>query len=309
MNDELALALDSCLDRINAGERLEACLADYPQLAAQLEPLLTAAVQTREAYSFTPAADGKQAARQRFEAAREQARVTSPANRRGAFGLLLRPLVWGPALAVVVALLVTFLGVQPAFSPGTLPIVPVASASGNFAFLISDDVNAIADFVSVNATFSRVGLLDGASGKWLEITPEVTSVDLTRVQGEATEQIWRGDVPAGDYRQVFIYIDNVTGVLKADGRTISIKLPSNKLHINAPFSVSDNSVTSFTFDITVIKTGSGNGNVKYIVKPVVSESGASQSAQHQDDRTADDRTKPTPPFTVPATGSQKPPKK
>ena len=149
-----------------------------------------------------------------------------------------------------------------------------------------------------------------ASGKWIEITPEVTSVDLTRVQGDATEQVWRGDVPTGEYRQVFVYVDSVSGVLKADGSTVSIKLPSNKLHIDAPFTVSDNSVTSFTFDITVVKTGSGRGNVKYILKPVISESGASQSAAPaRDDRTADDRTRPTPHSTVPASGGQKPPKK
>jgi len=310
MTDSLEQALDRCLDRINAGEAVEACLADYPRLAAELDPLLRAALQTRETYSFTPSAEAKQSARQRFAAAREQIRVSAPVRRRGPLAFLARPLVWGPALAVIVALLVTFLGVQPALGPGTLPIVPVASASGNFAFLISDDVNAIADFVSVNATFSRIGLLDSASGKWLEINPEVTSVDLTRVQGNATEQVWRGDVPTGEYRRVFVYIDTVSGVLKADGRTVSIKLPSNKLHIDAPFAVADDTVTSFTFDITVVKAGSGRGNVQYILKPVVNESGARQSpTSAQNDRTADDRTRPTPHSTVPATGGSKPPKK
>jgi len=308
MADSFEHALDRCLDRINAGEHIEACLADYPQHAAQLEPLLRAAVLAENAYSFTPSADAKQAALQRFAAAREQARISTPQRRRGAFALLARPIVWGPVLAVIVALLVTFLGVRPALSPGVLPITPVASANGNFAFLISDDVNAIADFTSVNVTFSQIGLFDAASGKWLQITPEITSVDLTRVQGDATEQVWRGDVPAGEYRQVFIYVDNVTGILKTDGSTVSIKLPSNKLHIKIPFEVSSSAVTAFTVDLTVVNTGKGNAKDKYILKPVAEESGASRSpAEGPNASNGNDRTGPPPKSTPPA--DDKAPKK
>ena len=298
MADSFEHALDRCLDRINAGERIEACLADFPEHAAQLEPLLREALRTRDAYSFTPSAQAKQAALQRFAAAREQARVHTPERRRGPFAFFSRPIVWGPVLGVIVALLVTFFAVQPALSPDFLPITPVASANGNFVFLISDDVNAIADFTSVNVTFSQIGLLDAASGKWLPITPEITSIDLTRVQGDATEQVWRGDVPAGKYDQVFIYVDNVTGILKADNSTVGIKLPSNKLHVKISFEVSDDTVTAFAFDLTVVNAGKGNDRDKYVLKPVLAESGVRRSPVEPTNSSKDnDRTGPPPRLT------------
>ncbi len=309
MADSFEHALDRCLDRINSGERIEACLADYPQHAAQLEPLLRAALRTRDAYTFTPSAEAKQAARERFFAARERARIEAPRRRRGWLGWATRPVVWGPVLAVVVALLVTFVGVRPALSPGVLPIVPVASASGNFAFMISDDVNAIGDFVSVNATFSQIGLLDAASGKWLQITPEVGTVDLTMLQGDASQQVWRGDIPDGDYRQVFIYVNSISGVLKRDGSNIGIKLPSDKLHVKAPFAVSDNAVTTFTFDLTVVDTGRGNDKDKYLLKPVVGESGASQAPADNNNGGGNDRTGPPRRTDQPINDESKSPKK
>lgn len=58
--------LDECIDRVNRGEALEACLAKYPEHAKQLEPLLRAMSQTKVAYSFSPAMDVKRVARQRF---------------------------------------------------------------------------------------------------------------------------------------------------------------------------------------------------------------------------------------------------
>lgn len=51
--------LDECIDRMNRGERMEACLAEYPEHARQLEPLLRAVTQTKAVYSFSPAAEAK----------------------------------------------------------------------------------------------------------------------------------------------------------------------------------------------------------------------------------------------------------
>ncbi len=294
MNDSFEQALDRCLGRVTAGERVETCLADYPQHAARLEPLLRAALTTQEAYSFTPSAEAKQAARQRFEAARERARLSQRAERRGWVGFVLRPFVWAP-LAVLIASVITLVGVRPALMPGVLPITPAPSPSGNFAFLVSDEVNAIDDFTSVTLQFSQIGLQDAASGKWLHITPETMSVDLTQLKGAASQQVWRGDIPAGLYRQQFLYVENVTGVLKADGRTVTIKLPSNKLHLTLPFEVSDNTVTAFTFDLTVVNAGKGNDKEKYLLKPVIGESGASSSLDQpsgQGNANGKDNTKP-----------------
>ena len=72
MANDFDRILDECIDRITRGETIEACLSDYPERAKQLEPLLQAMVQTKASYSFTPSADNKRAARERFDAALER---------------------------------------------------------------------------------------------------------------------------------------------------------------------------------------------------------------------------------------------
>jgi len=64
--------LDECVNRINRGESIEDCLGSYPEHSEQLQPLLSAMLDTQGAYKFTPSSEAKWAARQRFNAAREQ---------------------------------------------------------------------------------------------------------------------------------------------------------------------------------------------------------------------------------------------
>ena len=52
--DNLDKILDECIDRLNLGESIEACLADYPGHRGNLEPLLAAMLKTRDGYGYTP---------------------------------------------------------------------------------------------------------------------------------------------------------------------------------------------------------------------------------------------------------------
>ncbi len=156
----------------------------------------------------------------------------------------------------------------------------------NFRLLVSDEVNAIGDFESLNVVISRIGVQSGGeSGRWTEITPQATygvtgsgpvSLDLTKLQGDKAQEIWSGHMEPGSYSKMFIYVDEVTGELVDNpGEVITVKLPSNKLHLSVPFEVTESSVTSFVYDITVIAAGnSKEGRVKYILKPQISESGS-----------------------------------
>ena len=304
--------LDACLDRIQTGEDIESVLASYPADSARLRPLLQAALQTNRSFDFTPSPDAKRASRQRFDSALAELRESRRQKQPWFSRVALRPATWAAAATVVVALIVVYLGVRPALSPSApvvLPFTPAASPNGNFSFLISDDVNAIAEFKEVTVNIDKIGLQQTESDKWIEITPEVSSVDLTTVPGALTQQIWRGDVLSGNYQQVFVYVANVTGTLESTGERIEIKLPSQRLHLAVPFSVSDNTVTNFTYDMTVIRTGNGR-NAKYILKPQISESGASQVSNGSGD--TGNQQKPTVPDQRPTslpTPTKKTPKK
>ena len=269
--------LDECIDRISRGQSVEACLADYPDYAEQLEPLLRTMSQTQAVYSFVPSASGKTAARQRFDAARKGLEQKRREKQSFFAGVFTRPAVWATVAAVLVLLIGGFFGLRSVLEPsGTVPtqVSPEPDPAGNFVFLISDDVNAIDDFESLNVSIEKIGLLLGNTDGWIDFEPEINDVDLTMVKGDKTQEIWRGNIPEGQYNRVFVYITDVRGILKETGETVEIKLPSLKLHISKNFQVSVDTVTSFTYDLTVIATGNAQSGVNYILQPQADQSGA-----------------------------------
>lgn len=268
---EIENILDICLERLNAGDSVEACLANYPAQADSLRPLLMTALEASAAGAFTPSADAKRAARQRFSAAvaeREARRETVPVWSR-IFG---RPLVWVGAAAVVAVFLIGFLGIYPNLT--TTPVIPAANPEGNFQFLISDEPNAIDDFDHVYVTINLIEL-EGGESESVEIAPEIMEVDLKPLSGDNALEIWRGDVPPGEYTKVIIHVSQVRGIIAGGGDqdVVNIKLPSSKLQVNQTFTVSAEAVTSFVYDVTVISAGQKG---KYILKPQIGQSGTNQ---------------------------------
>jgi hypothetical protein len=141
--------------------------------------------------------------------------------------------------------------------------------TGNFTLLISDEPNAIRDFAHLWVTISSIGIQQGGeSGSWILLDPNPETIDLTEINGQNAQVIWSSGIESGEYRKLFLYVSEVTGVLVdgVDGEDPDIKLPSNKLQISKPFTLSEDSSIDFVYDITVIKTGSG----MYILKPQVS---------------------------------------
>jgi hypothetical protein len=147
----------------------------------------------------------------------------------------------------------------------------------NLRLLVSDQPNVITDFAHLYVTISSVGVLQaGNNSTWQQFTPSITTVDLTTLQGKNAEEVWSGNVTPGQYDKVFVFISNVEGNLTASagGGTANVKLPSDKLQISKPFTVSGNGTTSFVFDITVIKAGNSS---QYILEPQIASSGADQA--------------------------------
>lgn len=161
---------------------------------------------------------------------------------------------------------------------------PPATGNGvNFRFLISDEANAIADFDYLNVVISSIGLhRSGEDGGWIELDPdpdpdgdEEEGLDLTPLTGENAIVIWSGDVDPGEYNKAFIYISDAAGALTdaEDTETANIKLPGGKLHVSRNFTVDDDSVVNFVYDITVVKAGQSG---QYVLRPQIAESGAGQ---------------------------------
>lgn len=280
MIDNFDKILDECIDRLNRGLSVESCLADYPGYAEQLEPLLQAMLQTRKAYAFDPSESVKMEAKQRFDTIRERRAQKEQENPSWLSRLFGRRLAWAALATTAVAIIAAYFGLNQAFYPAVPVVNP--DPEGNFVLLISDDVNAIEDFESLLVSITKVEIISGGdSGERIQFKPETEVVDLTSVKGEKTQQIWRGNIPEGEYAKVILYVDGVDGVLKEEkilegtGPTVEVKLPSDKLQISKPFQVTAGAVTSFTFDVTVVSAGNEQSGIKYILKPQIGESGAS----------------------------------
>ncbi|QCS40920.1 DUF4382 domain-containing protein [Natrinema versiforme] len=120
---------------------------------------------------------------------------------------------------------------------------------------------------------------DGDGGdEWVEYDVDERTVDLTELKGANASMIDEFDLPAGDYEKVFIYVSDTEGVLN-DGSTTRVKLPSSKLQLNSKFTVGDGERVDFVYDIAPHKAGKSG---KYILKPVISESGTGDKVEIRD---------------------------
>ncbi|MFC2022673.1 DUF4382 domain-containing protein [Chloroflexota bacterium] len=273
MTNRLDMILDECINRINRGESADACLADYPEYRQELEPLLSAVLGMKASCSFIPSARTKSYYRQRLTAAlvttRERRGLRKPLSHR----LLGWSKVWAPALAVIAIGIIVYFGLRPGI---TIPITLVqANPSGNFAFLLSDEVNDIGDFSELNVSVSRVSLrLSGDQERNIEFVPAIQVVNLVNLQDNRAQEIWKGDIPQGEYTKVVLEVSEVSGFLKDTGEAVNIKLPSSRLQISKPFTVLSGVETNFVYDLTVVRAGNSG---QYILKPQIDQSGSSQN--------------------------------
>ena len=113
-NEELAQALDICLDQVlRDGSSIELCLQRYPEHAAELEPLLKLALETRRVLEFTPGAAAKAKARMTLQQAIRRRQVrrrrSTPWGILGGFSRQIAgPYRW--AMGTAAAILVVVMG-------------------------------------------------------------------------------------------------------------------------------------------------------------------------------------------------------
>ena len=146
---------------------------------------------------------------------------------------------------------------------GNLPL------TGNLALLVSDDEADIADFDSLIVSFSHARIFVNENGTGFEeFDLNGTSVDLTQVIGEQAISILNVELPQGRYTKVELHVASVNGIV--DGNGVMVQIPSNKLQIVRPFTITAGETTTFVFDIHVVKQGSRD---QYNLLPVIGKSG------------------------------------
>jgi hypothetical protein len=104
MNDSLIDAFDDCLRAMEAGATLDAALARYPRLAAELRPMLLAARIAQPAEPIRVPRQSEEASHARFMARAQQLRRTQPRVVRGWWkSWVIMPRLAFAALALVLA--------------------------------------------------------------------------------------------------------------------------------------------------------------------------------------------------------------
>ncbi|WP_123534891.1 DUF4382 domain-containing protein [Halosimplex salinum] len=120
---------------------------------------------------------------------------------------------------------------------------------------------------------------ESGDGRWVTRDVNASSVDLSQLRGANATLLQQFDLPAGEYDKVHMEVSEVNGTL-TDGESANVKLPSNKLQLNSQFTVENGSEVDFVYDVTVHEAGNSG---KYILKPVVSESGTEVPIERVDD--------------------------
>ncbi len=120
---------------------------------------------------------------------------------------------------------------------------------------------------------------DGERAGWETVEVDSRTVDLTRLRGDNATLVGTPETPAGEYTNVFVHVDSINATLTT-GESVNVKLPSQKLQLNRGFSLEPDGTVQFVYDITVVEAGNSG---KYILKPVISQSGPDQPIREVDD--------------------------
>jgi hypothetical protein len=197
MAKEFENILSECFDRLIKGESIESCLAHYPQYAAELEPLLKTALETKLAASIEP----RPLFRQRAGIEFQEAIRSLPAKKVGGFKWQLR---WVAPVAVVLVLLAGGAGTVAAATnalPGSpLYQVKLATESVQMAFTFSEQskTELYSRFIDYRVEEIVKMAVDGNSDQVEQTTVRMNSqlvamVDLTSqsaAQGEKSDSFF-----------------------------------------------------------------------------------------------------------------------
>lgn len=144
--------------------------------------------------------------------------------------------------------------------------VSTNTQNGTFKMHLTD---APGDYEAVNVTFAEISA--NIDGEWITVQSNAQTVNLLEWNNGKSMVLGEADIPAGQYSQVRLIIDNATVV--KDGQTHTLDVPSGAqsgLKLNTNFEVVSGSTYELLLDFdanrSVVETGASN---KFILKPTI----------------------------------------
>jgi len=268
MMDDLDQILDECIDRINRGDSLADCLADYPAYAERLEPLLQSMRGVQQVYGSKTSVDTKRKARQKFYEALEKRRQIMP--NIAFFKSLSRPVTWATVAILVLAIIGTVVA-RPLFNPPTL-VLYLADAP-------VDAANVTGVYIKINEI--QYNLND--NWETFEDFEGPQTYNLLELSGGQSALLGEFEMSAGQYTQIRFILDipeqgpNPTSpgcyIEFADETTAPLFVPSggsSGYKAVGAFEVPVNGTVEVTADFDVRKAVVETGqSERYILKPTI----------------------------------------
>ena len=130
-----------------------------------------------------------------------------------------------------------------------------AGATGVLEIHLTDHREAIGDFARLDVEIDMVRLhpkrlLSLRKSDWLDLQPDVASVDLTKVTDKRTIAVWRGELPTGRFEALHLKLQGASGELKESAATVPVADEARPIRL--PFDVRPNDATRIVVDFVVL---------------------------------------------------------
>jgi hypothetical protein len=172
---------------------------------------------------------------------------------------------------------------------------PTEPATGRVNVLLTDAPIDLSEVDGVEVTldglllFGNEGMVDDEDGMELSqpdvSTGEGLTIDLLEYQNMNTVEIASGEVPAGDYKKIRMYIRSAELVVVDPNDEMlenryPIDVPSGKVDIPIAFTVSGGETETVTLDFDAsmsVQVNETEGNKEYILRPVITPIGVTRN--------------------------------
>jgi hypothetical protein len=139
--------------------------------------------------------------------------------------------------------------------PRTAFPAPAVEETGQLLVRVKDHREAIGDFERLAIGIASIRIKQNSGLKffrsgWIDLTPQLNSVDLTQYSGSRSALVLSSKVPAGGFEGFELKLSGVEGVLKRGQPAVGVKNTLGPLALR--FTVSPDTTTLIVLDLAIL---------------------------------------------------------
>lgn len=161
--------------------------------------------------------------------------------------------------------------------------VSSGDGQGNLVIKVTDDPFDISSIESATVTITKVEIKKAGDGvsdgnPFVVLSEDTVTIDLINLRNGVTETLLELEIPAGEYDQIRLYVEEAGLKLKDFDESYNVKVPSGKqtgikLHINPSIVISGGLTSEVLIDFDLsgsfVLRGNMNNNNGFIFKPCI----------------------------------------